>query len=276
MSVLPDFKLLRLALLIVAGRRFWLLPLLPLGWLAVVRIIMFMDPSLTFDDTSVQGPLLAVPLTLLAVFLGIRIIAGEIEDRSLEIAYTVPGGCKRIWYTKLLAASGVIISAEILLASAVFVFITPFPAGVLYGALQAAGFYLILAMAMATLFRSEAAGAMATAAVLGLNGALTDFGDNQIRIRRGSLYQNAYDFDNQEFFFEAAISPLGRHFVIRRQMGLVFYRRRRAEGLRAGLLLPEMWLTIVLSCALAWSLTRDRQMVRNHSLAKLDRDSQQR
>ncbi len=234
MSVLPDFKLLRLALLVIAGRRFWLLPLLPLGWLVVVRIIMFMDASLTFDDTSVQGPLLAVPLTLLAVFLGIRIIAGEIEDRSLEIAYTVPGGCKRIWYTKLLAASGVIISAEILLASAVFVFITPFPAGVLYGALQAAGFYLILAMAMATLFRSEAAGAMATAAVLGLNGALTDFGDNQIRI---SPFWNPYalaDTDPTELFAWTLQNHIGILLAIAAIGSLAFMRANRREQMLSG------------------------------------------
>jgi ABC-type transport system involved in multi-copper enzyme maturation permease subunit len=228
------FKLLRLSLLVIAGRRFWLLPLLPLVWLGVVRILMLIDSSMVYDDTSVQGPLLAVPLTLLAVFLGIRIIAGEIEDRSLEIAYTVPGGCKRIWFTKLIAAGLVIVSAEILVASAVYVFITPFPAGVLYGALQAAGFYLILAMAMATLFRSEAAGAMATAAVLGMNGAITDFGDNQIRI---SPFWNPYameDTDPTELFAWTLQNHIGILLAIVAIGSLAFMRANRREHMLGG------------------------------------------
>ena len=152
----PDFGLLCLALLVVGGRRFWLLTVLPL--------------------------LVGLPLTLVAIFLGMRVIAGEIDARSLEIANTVPGGCERVWWAKLVASGLVLVAAETLLAATTYMFFTSFPWSALYGAMQAALFYLVLSMGMATLFRSEAAGAMAIAAILGFNGLTTGFGDTQVRI----------------------------------------------------------------------------------------------
>src|SRR5690606_25906775 len=135
-----------------------------------------------FAAGSAQGTLIGLPLALLAAFLGMRIIAGEIDGRSLEIAYTVPGGCERVWWAKLLACTLILLVSEAILAAVTFVFFTPFPPGALYGAMQAALFYLVLAMGLATLFRSEAAGAMGVAAVLALNGVITGFGANQARI----------------------------------------------------------------------------------------------
>ena len=83
---LPDFYLLRLVLVMMVGRRFWLLPLLPLGWLAFLKLELF--GFLAVSPEVVQGLALGVPMALLGIFLGIRIIAGEIDDRSLELAYT--------------------------------------------------------------------------------------------------------------------------------------------------------------------------------------------
>jgi hypothetical protein len=85
-----------------------------------------------------------LPLALLAAFLGLRVIAGELDGRSLEIAYTVPGGAERVWRTQLAASALVILASEGLLAAATFLFFAP---EVLYVALQAALFYLVLAMA---------------------------------------------------------------------------------------------------------------------------------
>ena len=68
------------------------------------------------------------------------------------------------------------------LAIATWIFLTPFPLDALYGALQAAVFYMVLGMGMATLFKSETAGAMLTAVVLGFNGIVTQFGENQVRV----------------------------------------------------------------------------------------------
>jgi hypothetical protein len=177
-----DAGLVRHALLVVGGRRWWLLPILPLAWLVFQAAVLLLGRAgSAMEPASAQGVLIGVPLVLLGAFLGLRIIAGEIDGRSLEIAYTVPGGCERVWWEKLAASVLILVAGEALLAAATFLFFTPFPLDALYGALQAALFYLVLAMGLATLFRSEAAGAMAVAAVLGLNGLITGFGANPIR-----------------------------------------------------------------------------------------------
>ena len=100
---------------------------------------------------------MGIPMAALAIILGLRIIAGEMDGRSLEIAYTVPGGCQRVWWAKLAAAALILVSAEILLALVTYFLFTKYPLVAAYGALQGAVFYLVLAMALATLFRSEVA-----------------------------------------------------------------------------------------------------------------------
>jgi hypothetical protein len=119
---------------------------------------------------------------MLAIGLGVRIIAGEIDRRTLEIAYTVPGGTHRVWVAKLVASFLMLAAATIPLALVTSLFFTEFPLGALYGALQAAVFYLVLAMAFSALSKSEAAGALITVVVLVLNGFFTGFGQNQIRV----------------------------------------------------------------------------------------------
>ena len=169
----------RLASIVIGGHRYWLLPLLPLAWLPVIA---WTGSLAEFEPAAAQGTLIGLPLTFLGIFLGLRVIAGEIDGRSLEVAYTVPGGCERVWWTKLGAGLLLLIAAEVPLAVATWFFLTPFPFDALYGALQAALFYMVLAMGMATLFRNETAGAMPTAAILGFNGIVTQFGNNQVRV----------------------------------------------------------------------------------------------
>lgn len=83
-------QFLRLVLIMMTGRRYYLLPLLPLVWTVIQAVLVFLnDARLTPSD--VQGPLIGVPLAALGVFLGARIVAAEIDERSIEIAYTVPG-----------------------------------------------------------------------------------------------------------------------------------------------------------------------------------------
>ncbi len=225
----PDFGLLRLALLVVAGRRFWLLPLLPLLWLLFQAGVLLIGGGGGFAPSSAQGTLIGLPLTLLAVFLGIRIIAGEIDGRSLEIAYTVPGGCERVWWAKLFASALVLLASETLLAVATFIFFTPFPWSALYGAMQAALFYLVLSMAMATLFRSEAAGAMGITAILGFNGLISGFGENQVRI---SPFWNPYaleDADPVEVFAWTLQNHVGIVLAMAAILSLAFMRANRRE-----------------------------------------------
>ena len=233
MSFLPDLTLLRLAMLTLAGRFFWVLPLLPLVWLVVFGTVLSLDGEVIAPEEA-QGVLLAVPMTALAIFMGIRIIGGEIDDRSLEIAYTVPGGCERLWYAKLFAAVSLLLISEVLLAVSVYVFFTPYPLAALYGALQASCFYLILALAFATLFRSEAAGAMATVLVLGLNGLITGFGDNQIRI---SPFWNPYaltDADPTELFAWTLQNHIGMLLAMVAILSLAFMRANRREQMLSG------------------------------------------
>jgi hypothetical protein len=221
--------LVRLSLLVVGGRRAWLLPLAPLLWLAFQAAVLLIGGGESFRPVSAQGTLIGLPLTLVAVFLGIRIIAGEIDGRSLEIAYTVPGGCERVWWAKLLAATLVLLASEAVLAVTTYLFFTPFPWGALYGALQPALFYLVLAMGLATLFRSEAAGAMAVAAVLGLNAVLTGFGNAQIRI---SPFWNPLAMPTAEaadLFAWTLQNRVGMVLAMAAIVGLTFMRANRRE-----------------------------------------------
>ena len=171
MSLGDRGELLALSVKTVAGRRYWLAPLLPLVWIAfqILRLLVGWRPG-DFGPADAQNLLIGFPLVVLAVGLGVRVIAGEIDRRTLEIAYTVPGGAHQVWLAKLGAALALLLAAELLLAAGVWVFCTAFPPlSTLYGTLQAATFFLVLAMALSALFKSEAAGALVTA--VGLAGA---------------------------------------------------------------------------------------------------------
>ena len=226
--------LFRLAALTVAGHRFWLLPLLPLSWLAVLATLALVGLGGNFEPDMAQGFLLGAPMTALAVFLGLRVIAGEIDGRSLEIAYTVPGGCQRVWWAKLAGASLMLIVAEALLAIVVRAFFTDFPLGALYGALQAAVFYLVLAMALATLFRSEVAGAMVTVAVLALNGMITGFGDNQVRLSPFFNPLAAHSADPVELLGWTVQNRIGVALATCGIASLAFMRANRRERMLDG------------------------------------------
>ncbi len=160
-------RLLVLSLRMLAGRRFWVLPIVPLLWTAsAVLFVVFGWREEDYVPADAQNVLIALPLALLAIGLGVRVVAGEIDRRTLEIAYTVPGGAYRVWLAKLSAAALVLLAAELPLAGATYLFCTEYPPGALYGALQASVFYLVLALALSTLFRSEAAGALVAVAAL--------------------------------------------------------------------------------------------------------------
>jgi hypothetical protein len=105
---------------------------------------------------------------ILGIGFGVRIIAGEMDFRTLEIAYTVPGGAHRVWLAKLFSATLLLVAAEALLALATLT-LTDYPLSALYGALQAAIFYMVLAMAFSALFKGEAVGALMTVVVLLIN-----------------------------------------------------------------------------------------------------------
>ncbi|HKQ60616.1 MAG TPA: ABC transporter permease subunit [Candidatus Polarisedimenticolaceae bacterium] len=165
-----SWRLLWLSAKTVGGRRFYLWPPLPLLWPAWQWFRSFMGwrEEGPFQPPDAQVGLIAFPLVVLAIMLGVRVIAGEIDRRTLEIAYTVPGGTHRIWLYKLAAGLGILLTAEALLAGAAFA-ITDYPPMALYGALQAALFYMVLSAALAAAFKSEAAGALVTIVILVIN-----------------------------------------------------------------------------------------------------------
>lgn len=151
-----------LALRLQMGRRFWLGPLLVLGWPLFHGIRLLVGEGVQgFTERDVQNTLIGLPLAVLAIGLGVRIIAGEIEQRTLEVTYTVPGGAHRVWIAKLIAALIPLLLAEVLLAIITAIFFTAYPLSALYGAFQGAMFYLVLAMGLGALFRSEIAAMLA-------------------------------------------------------------------------------------------------------------------
>jgi hypothetical protein len=163
-------RLLHLSVRTVAGRRFWIWPLAALIW-PLSQILFLKIGWRAGDVTAVdaQNGMIGIPLLVLGLAFGVQIIAGEIDRRTLEIAYTVPGGAHRVWLYKLGASLILILIAEALLALVTYVFLTDFRPMALYGALQGAIFYMVLAMAFSAMTRSEAAGAMVTGIVLAVN-----------------------------------------------------------------------------------------------------------
>lgn len=181
-SLVDLLLLMRLSLRLQLGRRVWIVPLLAMVWLAYHAFTVLVGwRAQSFDAVDVQNGLIGFPLVVLGIGLGVRIIAGEIEQRTLEVTYTVPGGAHRVWISKLVAAGSTLLLAEALLAVIVAAFFTPYPPMSLYGALQGAVFYLVLAMGLGALFRSEITAALVALLVLVANGFLTGFGDLSTR-----------------------------------------------------------------------------------------------
>lgn len=176
-------QLVLLSLRLLAGRRYWLALVLPLAWPAFHAIRLFIGwQQRRFVPENVQFQLLGLPLVVLAIGLGVRIIAVEIEQRTLEVTYTVPGGARKVWFAKLAGAIALLAGAEALLAVITAICFTKVPLIALQGAMQGAIFYLVLAMALGTLTRGELTGALATIAVLFANLLLTGFGQAQFRV----------------------------------------------------------------------------------------------
>jgi hypothetical protein len=178
-----DFLLLAsLALRLQLGKRFWLVPLLALAWPAwqAFRLLVGWRVQ-SFAPVDAQNTLIGIPLIIIAIGIGVRVIASEIEQRTLEVTYTVPGGARRVWIAKLVSALVPILIAEAAIAAITAAFFTSYPLAALYGAFQGAVFYLVLAMGCGALFRSEITGALGASVLLGLNGFATGFGELSTR-----------------------------------------------------------------------------------------------
>lgn len=220
---------LRTSAVLLAGRRFWLLPLLPLVWLAVQAFMLVAGMRPSLEPAAAQNSLIGVPVAVLAIFLGGRTITGELDQHSLEIAYTVPGGAHRVWLGKLAAAILMLLSSLVLLAAITYAFFTDFPVlQSLYGATQGVVFYLVAAMGFATLFRSDVAGSLATIGLLGLNSLLSSF--------RVSPFWNplAVEADAAQMLAIAVQNRIGTALAIAAIVALTFVRAERRERMLAG------------------------------------------
>lgn len=156
----------------IAGHFFWIWPLaLVVIWLGVFTFFehdsINVINSLTASD--VQNRLLSMPLAILGGILGLRIIAGEINSRTIEIIYTVPGGANRVWTIKLLAALSMIVITELVMAVYIWFYFTHFPIEALLGAFLAAFFFLVVSMGFSALFRSEVSGAIVAALIFAVS-----------------------------------------------------------------------------------------------------------
>ena len=178
-----DFLMLAwLALRLQLGRRFWIVPLLTLAWLGYQAFRLLVGwRQQSFAPVDAQNTLIGIPLVIVAIGIGVRVIAGEIEQRTLEVTYTVPGGARRVWIAKIAAAALPILMAEAALAAITAAFFTSFPIGALYGALQGALFYLVLSMGLGALSRSEITGALLASLLFAFNGFATGFGELSTR-----------------------------------------------------------------------------------------------
>jgi hypothetical protein len=154
---------------LMAGKRFWIAIFLPLVW----PVLQLLFIAIGWRDGKVNPVdahmLMSLPLTIVAMGLGLRIIAGEIDSRTLEIAYTVPGGCHRVWLAKLATCFCLLLAGDVLLAVFTMVFLTSVSIDTFYGVLQASMFYLVMGMGLSAFFRSEITGAMATIVVYAIS-----------------------------------------------------------------------------------------------------------
>ncbi len=227
--------ILRLSALLLAGRKFWILPLLPLLWLLIQALLLLVGASETFEPAAAQNTLIGIPAAVLSVFLGGRVITGELDQRSLEIAYTVPGGAHRVWLGKMAAAALILLSAILLQSLVTYAFFTSFPiAQSIYGALQGVTFYLVTAMGFATLLRSEVAGALATVSLLGLNGLITGFGANPLRISPFWNPLSLSETDSERLLALALQNRIGVGLAIAAIVALTFARAERREKMLSG------------------------------------------
>lgn len=227
--LVDNLMLLRLSIRLQLGRKFWIVPLLALAWplFHIIRLLLASNAQ-SFNEADAQNLLIGLPMAIAAVGLGVGIIAGEIERRTLEVAYTVPGGAHRIWIPKLVAVMLLLILTESLLAIIIVIFFTSFPLGSLYGAFQGAVFYLVLSMGLGALFRSEITAALVAAVILAIN-----FVTN-IPLGRWSPWFNPLsvrDTSASEILAWTVQNHIGIALMIIALALLSFYRAERREQL---------------------------------------------
>lgn len=225
-------ELLHLSLKLQLGKYFWVWPLLPLAWLLFNSFLILIGEGEAgeFGPAEAQNLLIGVPVYFLAIAIGMQIISSEIESRTLEVCYTVPGGAQRIWLSKLAAAMLLLILAILLLAAYTWVFFTTFPPAALYRVLQAATFYLVLSMGAGAMFRNKMTAGMACVVVMFFNGAFTGFGENPTRYAPTfNPLLLTQDMSARELLYFLLQNHLGYAMIVVTLVVLTFSRTERRE-----------------------------------------------
>ncbi len=230
-----QLDLLKHASIANAGHRFWLIPVLvPIIWLGPQSFFLAMGWTQPVQPSGIQVRMMGFPLACVGIYLGLRIIAGEINARTLEIVYTVPGGADKVWRIKLLAAAMILLPTQLIIAVYSWFMFTPFPLESLYGAFQIGVFYMVVSLGFSTLFRSEVSGAIVAVAALGLNLVFTGFGSTQ---HVWTPFFNPYAIDNESFrtiLAQTLQNRIGMALVIIMIISLAFLRGNRRERLLSG------------------------------------------
>jgi ABC-type transport system involved in multi-copper enzyme maturation permease subunit len=222
--------LLRLSLRLQLGRWVWLVPAIALLWPAYHAITVLLA-SRQLNAADAQNGLIGMPLVVLAIGLGVRVVAAEIDQRTLEVAYTVPGGARRVWVAKLAAAAVPLLGTGLLLAIIAAVFLVRYPLSALYGALQAAAFYLVLAAGLGALLRNEITAALVASVMLALNGFLTGFGNAPSRWSPLFNPLVVKDLSETEIFAWTVQNRIGFALLILSLVTLTCARTERRETL---------------------------------------------
>ncbi|MEX0901963.1 MAG: hypothetical protein WDZ76_04420 [Pseudohongiellaceae bacterium] len=222
-------ELLLLSLRNQLGRRFIVVPALVLVWPVFNWAITFLfGGTVNFDEEEAQNVIIGLPLYVLAVALGSGIICKELEQRTLEVVYTIPGGARRVWMLKLYASVVVILVAEALMAVMTWLVFTDYSLASLLGAFRGALFFLVLSMGIGALVRSELFAAMLSGAICwGVFIFSVSFGDS----RWSPLFDPAFndEITQLQILAWSVQNTVGMTLMIIAITALTFARAERRE-----------------------------------------------
>lgn len=168
-QVSNTIALWRLSAQVQMGRHYLLFIPAILLWPALQWGLSLIGVRDDFSYASAQNGLLGLPLYCVAIGLGIRVIAHEVEKRTLEVCYGIPKGAQRVWLAKIAAVSCLLIAALIPLSLVTYFLLTSYPIEAIAAALKGAIFYLVLSMWVGVWLRSELLAGIVMLLVLALN-----------------------------------------------------------------------------------------------------------
>lgn len=228
-KIADTFLLIKLVTLLQFGRRYWLIFLIVSIWPLIHGTLLLLGwRTEEFNNINVQNFLIGFPLYCLAIAMGIRIVAHEIEHRTLEVSYTVPGGARKIWLSKLFSAMLLLLASEVLLALITSLFFTSYSLLSLYNAFQGAAFFLVFSMFAGALTKNELTAALLAIAIgyLSLN-----ISNNKYSALFNPL--EVTDIVASELFTWSIQNNIGYFFVIVSISALSFSRAENRETLLA-------------------------------------------